>query len=152
MPKSRAAVLSILVVVSLVALPAAADAAKPGKYTGKLYTFDRSNKDPYPNVKVSLKVSKSGKKLTNFTVSAAPLFCLNIFTGEGRAQSQAVLVPSAKIKGNGKFSRTYVIKKNGEEIGRQVLNGKVSGSRATGTIETQSTGCSGTSRFKLKRK
>lgn len=134
------------------ALPLAANAATPGTYKGKLYTFDTKTKDPYPNVKVSLKVAKSGKKLTKFTVSAAPLFCLNIFTGEGRAESQAVLVPSARIKAGGKFSRTYVIRKNGEEIGRQILNGKVSGSKASGTIETQSTGCSGTSRFKLKRK
>ena len=100
---------------------------------------------------MSLKVAKSGKKLTKFTVNSAPLFCLNIFTGEGRAESQAVLVPSARIKG-GKFSRTYIIKKDGREIGRQILNGEFSGSKATGTIETQSTGCSGTSRFKLKRK
>lgn len=152
MPKTRAAALSTLIVLSVVALPAAANGATPGKYKGKLYTFDKSNKKPYPNVKVSLKVAKSGKKLTKFTVSSAPLFCLNIFTGEGRAAFQAVLVPSAKIKGGGKFSRTYIIKKEGREIGRQILNGKFSGSKATGTIETQSTGCSGTSRFKLKRK
>ena len=152
MPKSRAAALASLVVLSVVALPAAANAATPGKYTGKLYAFDKSDIKPYPNVKVSLKVSKSGKKLTKFKVSSAPLFCLNIFTGEGRAEFQAVLVPSARIKGGGKFSRTYVIKKDGREIGRQVLKGRFSGSKATGTIETQSTGCSGTSRFKLKRK
>ena len=149
MHRSRAA---LLCAISLLALPAAAEAAKPGKYTGKLYAFDKKDKTPYKGVKVSLKVAKSGKKLTKFTVSSAPVFCLNIFTGEGRAEFKVAYVPSAKIKG-GKFSRTYITKnKSGEEIGRQVLKGKFSGSKATGTIETQTTGCSGTSRFKLKLK
>ena len=142
-----------LCAISLAAIPAAAQAATPGKYTGKLYAFDQKDKTPYKGVKVSLKVAKSGKKLTKFTVSSAPVFCLNIFTGEGRAEFKVAYVPSAKIKGNGKFSKTYITKNDsGEEIGRQVLQGKFSGSKATGTIETQTTGCSGTSRFKLERK
>lgn len=142
-----------LAAVLFAALPAAAEAAQPGKYTGKLYAFDQKDKRPYKNVKVSLKVSKSGGKLTKFTVSSAPVFCLNVFTGEGRAEFKVAYVPSAKIKGNGKFSRTYITKnKSGEEVGRQVLKGRFKGSKATGTIETQTTGCSGTSRFKLKRK
>ena len=150
MTKPHCAALSVLLVLSAT-VPAAANAAPPGKYAGKLYAFDKSDKKPYKNVKVSLRVAKSGKKLTRFTVTSVPLFCLNVFTGEGRAEFQAVYVPSAKIRPGGKFSRTYVIKKDGQEIGRQILNGRFSGSKASGTIETQSTGCSGTSRFKVKR-
>ena len=145
--------IATLCALAMLLVPAAAEAAEPGKYSGKLYTFDKKNKQPYKNVKVSLKVAKSGKKLTKFTVSSAPVFCLNIFSGEGRAEFKVAYVPSAKIGGNGKFSETYVVKnKGGEEIGRQVLKGSFSGTKASGTIETQTTGCSGTSRFKLKKK
>jgi len=146
--------LSITALCALTALlfPAAAGAAEPGNYGGKLYAFDKKNTRPYKNVKVSLKVAKSGKKLTKFTVSSAPVFCLNIFSGEGRAEFKVAFVPSAKIDGSGKFSETYVVKKGGEEIGRQVLKGRFSGTKASGTIETQTTGCSGTSRFKLTKK
>jgi hypothetical protein len=144
---------TLAALVALLALaPAAMAAPSSGRYAGKLFSFDRSDKTPYKGTKVSFKAG--GGKVSKFSVSIAPVYCVDVFdfTNSG-IQLTTIYVPSAKIKGS-RFSREYKVKdKDGSLLGTVTLKGAFRGaSRASGTIKTQYSNCSGTFRWSAKRK
>ena len=140
---SRLLVVSVLVVALALSAAVAAFAAHPrsGKWAGKLSTN---------RAKVTFKVSKSGKRVKSFAVVSMPVYCYS----QGYT-TKVFLVPSAKVKGSGKFARAYKTK---NDLGQVDGTLKVSGHfktprKASGKVNYTRAGCtSGPVKWSARRK
>ena len=134
---------SMLVLAFALSAAVIAFAAKPagGKWGGKVNPS---------GVKLSFKVSKSGKRVKTFAVATLPVYCY----AEGFT-TEVFLIPSAKVRASGRFRRAYKTK---DEFGRVDGTLTVSGRfktarRASGKLDYQRGGCtSGKLNWSAKRK
>jgi len=132
------------------AAPGAAAAALDGAYSGKLYSVgDRGLDRPLKGTKVSFKV-KNGKVRT-FTASGGIKSCFNAYFNRIWTERLTFAVPSAAIKHN-HFRKKYVVRKDGDELGTNTLEGKFSGKQASGTLEQAGGYCKGGYRWSVRHK
>ena len=80
--------------------------------------------------KVSFQVKRDGRRITGFSTTVAA-FCVGPTIGTNRLAILVVSVPSAKVRRNGRFKRTYktdggTYKIRGMLRGRRVRDGHVS--------------------------
>ena len=124
-------------------VPAVALAAQPqsGKWQGKLATN---------GAKVTFRVSGSGGTLRSFAVVQMPVYCY----GSGLT-TKVFLIPSVRVRNNGRFSRTYKTRNSGGQVdGDFEVSGRFSTSRrAAGQVDYNRGGCSsGNVRFSAHKR
>ena len=118
-----------IVALALV-VPAATDAAKPGRYVGKLYS-DSSGK-AVKGSKVTFRAADG--KLRKFLVKGGTSSCVSVIGGiQFTFYPLSFEVPSAPIRNN-RVDRRYVIREDGEKVATNILKGKFSGRRASGKL------------------
>jgi hypothetical protein len=129
--------IAVLVVLclALAASPLAAQAAKPrgGSWVGK---FDRYS------VKVTFKVSASGRVMTKFTAKRAPLFCA--FTEV--IEPSTIFIPKAKISRAGKVNAKYET----DDFENELKGRFTSPTKFKGNVYQAGGGCSGGFDFKAR--
>lgn len=116
----------------------------PGKsYNGTKVTYGYA-----PNSHASVarfKVGKGGHKLKSFKVTVAIIICHG-------PPAVPLAIKSAKIKGNGKFAKTFKtnIGTAGQTQATVKLRGKLSGSKGSGKLSIVFASCTEKYKFKLK--
>ena len=136
-PMRRALAVAILFGALAVATVAMAATPVTGKWSGKLTKYSSSP--------VKFQVVDGGKKLVKFSSPRTPVYCYNPYDYVGTTETRSAFVPSARVRNDGSFSKTYKVMRNGEETGEVVLKGRFTRARrAKGTLQITNAGCGGT--------
>jgi hypothetical protein len=126
-----------LAAVAIAAVPLSS--ARDGHWRGQLEGGERA-------AKVSFQVKRDGRRITNFSTTVAA-FCVGPTIGTNRLAILVVSVPSAKVRRNGRFKRTY--KTDG---GAYTIRGTLRGRRVRdGHVSLRVSTCSGHSLSTARR-
>jgi hypothetical protein len=129
--------------MSLAAIAVAAvllSSAQDGHWKGQLEGGEHA-------AKVSFQVKRDGRRITGFSTTVSA-FCVGPTIGTNRFAILVVSVPSAKVRRNGRFKRTY--KTDGG--GTYKIRGTLRGRRVRdGHVSLQVSTCSGQSLWTARR-
>jgi hypothetical protein len=131
--------------VTLAAVAVAAallSSAQDGRWKGQLDGGDKA-------AKVSFDVARDGTRLKHFSTTVAA-FCVGPTIGTNHIAILVVAVPTAKIRSNGRFKKTY--KPDGEDGGTYKISGTLRGRRVRdGRVQVNVSTCEGHDKWTARR-